>query len=59
MEILEIRKAHIFPYEIGAYKNYEYVLEPCWRDVTPERFAQIEAELGWHTLVRARVSRRQ
>lgn len=56
-EILEIRKAHIFPYEIDAYRRFEYVKEPCWRNVSDERILELEKELGWHTLVRARLAR--
>lgn len=54
-EILDIRKDHIFPYEIEAYRRYQYVKEPAWAGVEPDRFKELERELGWHTLVRARL----
>jgi SAM-dependent methyltransferase len=54
-EILEIKKDHIFPYDVEAYRRYEYQKEPCWQGVSAERFRQFEAELGWHTLVKARL----
>ena len=52
-EVLDIRKDHIFPYEIESYRRYEYRKEACWEKVSAERFRQLERELGWHTLVRA------
>jgi len=54
-EILDIKKAHIFPYRIREYKQHIYVKEDCWKNVSPELFAKLESELGWHTLVRARL----
>jgi SAM-dependent methyltransferase len=54
-EVLEIRKDHIFPYDVDAYRRYEYVRDPAWANVAPELFRQLESELGWHTLVRAKL----
>lgn len=54
-EILEIRKDHIFPYDVEAYMRHEYKLDSCWEGMPSERFKQMERELGWHTLVRARL----
>lgn len=56
-EILEMRKAHIFTWDVEAYKRYEYRKDPAWTDVTEQELAELESELGWHTLVRARLAR--
>ncbi len=50
-----MRKDHIFPYKIPEYKNHCYVKEDCWKDVDEELFAKLEKELGWHTLIRAKM----
>ena len=55
-EILETRKAHIFIWDIGAYKQYQYKKDPAWENVDPSLMAELEKELGWHTLVRARLA---
>jgi ubiquinone/menaquinone biosynthesis C-methylase UbiE len=54
-EILEMRKDHIFPYEISQYRNNIFVKEEEWQGIPAETFKQLESELGWHTLVRARL----
>jgi SAM-dependent methyltransferase len=54
--ILDIAKAHIFTWDIGAYRQYEYKKDPAWAQVSDEELAQLEKELGWHTLVRAVLS---
>jgi SAM-dependent methyltransferase len=51
-KLLELKKAHIFPYKIPEYKEYKYVKEDCWANVNQETFANLESELGWHTLVK-------
>ena len=33
-DILFLGKTHIFPYEIGAYKQNRYVVDPLWRGLT-------------------------
>jgi 2-polyprenyl-3-methyl-5-hydroxy-6-metoxy-1,4-benzoquinol methylase len=53
-EIIELSKAHIFTWDVEAYKQYEYKKDRAWQDVSEEELAQLEQELGWHTLVRAR-----
>ncbi len=55
-EILEMRKAHIFTWDIAAYTRYEYRKDPAWANVDENRLAELEKELGWHILVRARLS---
>ena len=54
-EMLEIRKAHIFTWDLAAYKQYEYKKDPAWARVDARQMAELEKELGWHTLVRARL----
>lgn len=52
-EILDIHKAHIFSWDLEAYRHYEYKKDSAWANVSDERLHELEKELGWHTLVRA------
>jgi SAM-dependent methyltransferase len=52
-KVLEARKAHIFTWDVGAYKRYEYRKAPEWANVSEPDLAQLEKELGWHLLIRA------
>jgi ubiquinone/menaquinone biosynthesis C-methylase UbiE len=54
--IREMRKAHIFTWDVEAYKRYEYVKAPEWADVSDDDLAALERELGWHLLIRARLA---
>ncbi len=54
-EILELTKAHIFTWDVEPYTRYEYRKDPAWAGVSDEELAELEKELGWHTLVRARL----
>jgi hypothetical protein len=54
-EILELKKKHIFQYKIPEYKEHRYVKEDIFKDVSPELLEQLESELGWHTLIRAKL----
>ncbi len=54
-EVLDIRKTHIFTWDVEAYKQYEYVKHEAWANVSDEELAELEKELGWHLLVRARL----
>ena len=51
--VLDISKAHIFTWDVGAYRQHEYKKDPAWAHVSDEELASLEKELGWHTLVRA------
>jgi 2-polyprenyl-3-methyl-5-hydroxy-6-metoxy-1,4-benzoquinol methylase len=51
--ILEIRKTHIFTWDINAYLRYEYRKAPEWANVSDAELASLERELGWHLLIRA------
>lgn len=53
--ILDIRKAHIFTWDIDAYIHYEYKKDPAWANVSDRCLAKLEKELGWHTLVSAKL----
>ncbi len=55
-KILDMYKAHIFTWEIEAYKRYEYKKDPAWANVDDRQLSEIEKELGWHTLVRAKLT---
>jgi ubiquinone/menaquinone biosynthesis C-methylase UbiE len=55
-EILEMHKAHIFTWDVDAYKNYEYKKDAAWAGVSDEQLENLEKELGWHLLIRARLA---
>jgi len=51
-KIQEMKQAHLFPYQIEAYKKGKYILQP-WFQVMPRRmFKTLETHLGWHWLIR-------
>jgi ubiquinone/menaquinone biosynthesis C-methylase UbiE len=56
-DVLEISKAHIFTWDVEAYRRFEYKKDPAWAGVSDEELAALERELGWHMLVRAVPSR--
>ncbi len=51
--IHDVRKAHIFTWDVDAYKRYEYRKSPEWANVSDREMERLERELGWHLLVRA------
>ncbi len=51
--VLEMRKAHIFTWDVECYRRFKYKKDPAWANVPPEELADLERELGWHLLVRA------
>jgi len=53
-EIESVSQDHIFPFEIDAYKQGEYVLQPWFEAMPPEMFAILEKRLGWHLMITAR-----
>jgi 2-polyprenyl-3-methyl-5-hydroxy-6-metoxy-1,4-benzoquinol methylase len=53
--IIEMRKAHIFTWDVDAYSRHEYVKAPEWAHVSDQDLAALERELGWHLLIRARL----
>jgi 2-polyprenyl-3-methyl-5-hydroxy-6-metoxy-1,4-benzoquinol methylase len=54
--ISEMRKAHIFTWDVDAYKRHEYVKAPEWAGVADADLAALERELGWHLLITARLA---
>lgn len=51
--ILDMKKNHIFPWQIQKYIKYEYEKEDCFKNLSDDFFKELESELGWHLLVRA------
>jgi 2-polyprenyl-3-methyl-5-hydroxy-6-metoxy-1,4-benzoquinol methylase len=51
--VRDVRKAHIFTWDLDAYRSYEYRKAPEWEGVSDAALAELERELGWHLLVRA------
>jgi hypothetical protein len=51
--LLDLRKAHIFTWDVDAYRQYRYRKAPEWADVSELELAELVKELGWHLLVRA------
>jgi 2-polyprenyl-3-methyl-5-hydroxy-6-metoxy-1,4-benzoquinol methylase len=51
--LLDVRKAHIFTWDVDAYREYEYRKAPEWANVSDADLAELEKELGWHLLARA------
>ena len=54
-DIFMMDKAHIFTWDIEAYRRHEYKKDPAWAGVTDQQLASWAKELGWHTLVHARL----
>jgi SAM-dependent methyltransferase len=52
-DVREVRKAHIFTWDLDAYKRYEYRKAAEWAQVSDEELLALERELGWHLLVKA------
>jgi len=50
-ELVSIEQAHIFPYRIDKYVEYEYEVEPWFAAMSPEMFSALERHLGWHYLI--------
>jgi SAM-dependent methyltransferase len=53
LAVVDVSKAHIFTWDVEAYRRYEYKKDPAWAHVSDEELARLEKELGWHMLVRA------
>jgi 2-polyprenyl-3-methyl-5-hydroxy-6-metoxy-1,4-benzoquinol methylase len=50
-EIVEVKKDHIFPYEISAYKRGEYVADKWFEGMSQEDFDSMKRDLGWHLMI--------
>ncbi len=55
-DVFDVSKAHIFTWDVEAYKNYEYQKDAAWAGVSDAELAELEKELGWHTMARARLA---
>lgn len=53
-DIIDMTKAHIFPWNIQKYIAYEYEKEDCFKGISDELFQELESELGWHMLIKAK-----
>jgi 2-polyprenyl-3-methyl-5-hydroxy-6-metoxy-1,4-benzoquinol methylase len=51
--VTDVRKDHIFTWDVDAYCRYEYRKAPEWANVPDVELRALERELGWHLLVRA------
>jgi len=56
-EIQSIEQDHIFPFVVEKYVKYEYEVVPWFASMPREVFRALEKNLGWHTLVVARLPR--
>jgi len=54
--ILKIWKDHIFIYDIPNYKNNIYIKDNYWKKFSNEKIKELENELGWHTMVIAKLA---
>jgi ubiquinone/menaquinone biosynthesis C-methylase UbiE len=50
-EVVGVTQAHIFPYVVEKYLNYEYELQPWFKAMPPQMFTALERRLGWHMLI--------
>lgn len=53
-QILEMKQAHIFPYQIPHYKKGKYRLQPWFAAMPRKIFKALENQLGWHWLIRCK-----
>ncbi len=52
--VLDITKAHIFSWNIPKYITYQYEKEDCFKNISDDLFKELESELGWHLLIKAK-----
>jgi 2-polyprenyl-3-methyl-5-hydroxy-6-metoxy-1,4-benzoquinol methylase len=55
-DLAEVRKAHIFTWDIDSYTRHEYRKAEEWANVSDAELSRLERELGWHLLIRARLA---
>ena len=53
-EVTDLKQAHCFMYNVEAYKEGRYELEPWFAAMTEEHRQAIKEHLGWHLLVTAK-----
>lgn len=54
-DVFSIEQAHIFPYIVEKYKQYEYEWQPWFEAMPTTIFRALEKNLGWHTLIKAKL----
>ncbi len=54
-DILEIKKDHIFSYDLESYKNNLYKKLPWFESMSKQQFEHLEKNLGWHLLITAKL----
>jgi len=54
-KIMKIWKDHIFTYDIENYKKNIYIKDEYWKNISNEKIKELEPELGWHTMVIAKI----
>ena len=52
--VIDIQKAHIFSWDIPKYITYQYEKESCFNNISDDLFKELESELGWHILIKAK-----
>jgi hypothetical protein len=56
-DVCSIEQAHIFPFVVEKYIEYEYEIVPWFAAMPREMFRALEKNLGWHALIVARLPR--
>ena len=54
-EILDIRKDHIFKFDIPNYINKKYVIRDEFKNMTDQQYNEMCEEVGWHFLAKCRL----
>jgi ubiquinone/menaquinone biosynthesis C-methylase UbiE/Rps23 Pro-64 3,4-dihydroxylase Tpa1-like proline 4-hydroxylase len=57
LQLTNIYKDHIFQYDIDNYKNNIYIKDSYWKNVDTTTIKAFENELGWHTMVTAKLEK--
>jgi SAM-dependent methyltransferase len=55
-DVIDMRKAHIFTWDIPTYKRYEFKKDEAWAGVSDQQLAELEKELGWHLLITSKLA---
>lgn len=50
--VTSLEQTHIFPWQVEDYVQHIYRKQPWFEVMPPEVFAALEAELGWHLLLK-------
>ena len=52
-QLTGMEQAHIFPFVVDKYKNYEYELLPYFKEMPKPIFDALSKKYGWHLLISA------